>query len=142
MKFIPVAIAFLSTLALAAPSAEGGLEKRQCTCKKVGDEWICTGKKCYDKVKRDDTPLEKRQCSCKKVAGEWICSGRKWKVFCLSNGDVERETNLLNSPRDMPEGTNLEKRQQCHCRKVGDEWICSGPKCISKRDVSYMEEVD
>jgi len=47
MKFIPIAIAFLSTLAIAAPSPEGELEKRQCTCKKVGDEWICTGKKWF-----------------------------------------------------------------------------------------------
>ncbi|KAH6893544.1 hypothetical protein B0T10DRAFT_482498 [Thelonectria olida] len=57
------------------------LEKRQCSCHKVGDEWICSGRLCPkdfipegDMVKRGE--LEKRQCSCRKIGDEWICSGR------------------------------------------------------------------
>ncbi|KAJ4009534.1 hypothetical protein NW752_009126 [Fusarium irregulare] len=122
MKFIPVAIAFLSTLALAAPSTAGELEKRGCSCKKVGDEWICGGTTC-PRALPDESHFQKRQCSCKKVAGEWICSGRK-------------------CPRSVPDEAELAKRQ-CSCKKLPNgEYICSGPKCVSKRGVSYMEEVD
>ncbi|KAM0547766.1 hypothetical protein ACHAPJ_010227 [Fusarium lateritium] len=57
-------------------------------CKKVGDDWICTGKKCNDKVKRD---LEKRQCSCRELPnGEWLCGGPKCpRDFPTEETDLE-----------------------------------------------------
>ncbi|KAI1055614.1 hypothetical protein LB505_010043 [Fusarium chuoi] len=106
MKFLPLAVALFATLTVAAPSSPSDIQARSCICKKVGDDWICTGNKCYDKVKRDLVP---RQCSCHKVGDEWLCGGPK-------------------CPRDLPEENKLEKRQ-CSCHKVGDEWLCGGPKC-------------
>ncbi|RKK72620.1 hypothetical protein BFJ69_g9936 [Fusarium oxysporum] len=106
MKFLPLAVALFATLTVAAPSSPSNIQARSCVCKKVGDDWICTGTKCYDKVKRDLVP---RQCSCHKIGDEWLCGGPK-------------------CPRDLPEENKLAKRQ-CSCHKVGDEWLCGGPKC-------------
>ncbi|KAH7168370.1 hypothetical protein DER46DRAFT_527891 [Fusarium sp. MPI-SDFR-AT-0072] len=106
MKFLPLAVALFATLTVAAPSSPSDIQARSCVCKKVGDDWICTGTKCYDKVKRDLVP---RQCSCHKVGDEWLCGGPK-------------------CPRDLPEENKLEKRQ-CSCHKVGDEWLCGGRTC-------------
>ncbi|KAF4944599.1 hypothetical protein FSARC_14629 [Fusarium sarcochroum] len=111
MKFKTVVVALFATFAIAAPSLEGQLEARQCSCKKVGDDWICTGKKCYDKVKRDLVP---RQCSCKPIGnGEWLCTGPKCARSILAE-----ENNLT--------------RRGCTCRKVDDEWICTGTNCAGK----------
>ncbi|KAM0248956.1 hypothetical protein ACHAP5_003165 [Fusarium lateritium] len=76
MKFLPIAAAFFAAFAIAAPSTEGELERRQCSCKKVGNEWLCGGPKCPRDLP-SKRGLERRQCSCKKVGGEWICSGSK-----------------------------------------------------------------
>ncbi|KAM0550710.1 hypothetical protein ACHAPJ_008775 [Fusarium lateritium] len=46
MKFLSVAIAFFAAFTIAAPAPEGELERRQCSCKKVAGEWICSGPKC------------------------------------------------------------------------------------------------
>ncbi|KAF4953038.1 hypothetical protein FGADI_6308 [Fusarium gaditjirri] len=114
MKFLPLAVALFATLTVAAPSSPNDIQARSCVCKKVGDEWICTGTHCYDKVKRDLVP---RQCSCHKVGDEWLCGGPK-------------------CPRSLPaEEMGLEKRQ-CSCKKVAGEWICSGRKC--PRDLSHL----
>ncbi|KAL7757320.1 hypothetical protein ACKLNR_011847 [Fusarium oxysporum f. sp. zingiberi] len=94
MKFLPLAVALFATLTVAAPSSPSDIQARSCVCKKVGDDWICTGTKCYDKVKRDLVP---RQCSCHKIGDEWLCGGPK-------------------CPRDLPEENKLAKRQ-CSCHK-------------------------
>ncbi|KAH0428510.1 hypothetical protein CcaCcLH18_08972 [Colletotrichum camelliae] len=79
MKFSILTLVATLAFATAAPSE---LVARQCSCHKVGDEWICSGRLCPKDfvpepamVKRD-TELVARQCSCKKVGNEWICSGR------------------------------------------------------------------
>ncbi|KAL5620978.1 hypothetical protein FOBRF1_004224 [Fusarium oxysporum] len=117
MKFLPLAVALFATLTVAAPSSPSDIQARSCVCKKVGDDWICTGTKCYDKVKRDLVP---RQCSCHKIGDEWLCGGPK-------------------CPRDLPEENKLAKRQ-CSCHKVGDEWLCGGPKCPRSLPAEEMDE--
>lgn len=79
MWFSILAFTTALTLATAAPTE---LVARQCSCKKIGDEWICNGKLCpkdfvaeHAMVKTDEE-LVARQCSCKKYGDEWFCSGR------------------------------------------------------------------
>ncbi|RKK52076.1 hypothetical protein BFJ68_g2939 [Fusarium oxysporum] len=125
MKFLPLAVALFATLTVAAPSSPSDIQARSCVCKKVGDDWICTGTKCYDKVKRDLVP---RQCSCHKIGDEWLCGGPK-------------------CPRDLPEENKLAKRQLDEsvlgtCRTL---WVrskpLSNPFIIAKREASGRSSV-
>ncbi|RKL46487.1 hypothetical protein BFJ70_g2976 [Fusarium oxysporum] len=125
MKFLPLAVALFATLTVAAPSSPSNIQARSCVCKKVGDDWICTGTKCYDKVKRDLVP---RQCSCHKIGDEWLCGGPK-------------------CPRDLPEENKLAKRQLDEsvlgtCRTL---WVrskpLSNPFIIAKREASGRSSV-
>ncbi|KAH6975955.1 hypothetical protein BKA56DRAFT_72682 [Ilyonectria sp. MPI-CAGE-AT-0026] len=81
MKFTLITATLFAAFAVAAPSPNNDLVARQCSCTKVGDEWICRGRLCAKDVipeatvvKRDK--IEARQCSCTKIGDEWICRGR------------------------------------------------------------------
>ncbi|RKL04802.1 hypothetical protein BFJ71_g3582 [Fusarium oxysporum] len=125
MKFLPLAVALFATLTVAAPSSPSDIQARSCVCKKVGDDWICTGTKCYDKVKRDLVP---RQCSCHKIGDEWLCGGPK-------------------CPRDLPEENKLAKRQldESVLGTCCTLWVrskpLSNPFIIAKREASGRSSV-
>lgn len=69
-----------------------------------------------------------------------VLLGQKMVRFLSIYENNRRETDLLDSPRSLPDEAQLAKRQ-CSCKKLPNgEYICSGPKC--PRDLSYMEEVD
>ncbi|EXF73744.1 hypothetical protein COL5a_004653 [Colletotrichum fioriniae] len=83
MKFSILTFATLfAALAAAAPAPEAELVARQCSCHKIGDEWLCSGKLCPKDfiptaaMTKRDTEIQARGCSCKPIGnGEYFCIG-------------------------------------------------------------------
>jgi hypothetical protein len=114
MKLSILALTFFAALSIAALSTP---KARQCSCKKVGDDYVCSGRTCPRMIETRSDFIA-RQCSCKKVGDDYVCTSRT----CPRDLDIPAAVEA----RDIP--ATLEALQ-CSCKKVGDEYVCSGRTC-------------
>ncbi|KAH6877207.1 hypothetical protein B0T10DRAFT_464602 [Thelonectria olida] len=112
MKISSFAFALLASFVAAAPAPDGGLVARQCSCHKVGDEWICSGRLCPKDLSFEShtkrAKLNQPGCTCHQAGDEWVCAGK----LCFR--DFIPESHTKRQEVDQPE---------CSCHKVGNEWV-------------------